>query len=207
MCGGEALDDAHGVAAAGTEPEVAVRRWWQGKLVAALGREQFSGERQELLSEAVGEQAVVADAYEAPGQNVEEEAVQELHGVEPHRALLAVRMIPPAKADVFAVEGDEAMVADGHAVGVAAQVAEDMFRSTKRRLGVDVPFLPVQTGQQVLEPCRVTEVCRRSSAVEQVLAVKLSKPGKESLAELGAQDRDGQQEERVAGVDPPLVVG
>jgi len=59
----------------------------------------------------------------------------------------------------------------------------------------------------VLEPCRVTEVCRRASAVEQVFAVKLSKPGKESLAELGAQDRDGQQEERVAGVDPPLVVG
>jgi len=67
LSGGEALDDMHGFSAAGTVPEVAVRQGWWRKLLVALGGEQFMCQRQQAVTEAVGEQAVAADAHEAPG--------------------------------------------------------------------------------------------------------------------------------------------
>ena len=45
--------------------------------MAAILSQQLSCQRQALASEAVGEQAVVADAHEAFGQHMEEEAAQE----------------------------------------------------------------------------------------------------------------------------------
>jgi len=53
----------------------------------------------------------VADAHETSGQDMEEEAAQELYRVEGHDTLLsAVRIVPPAEADLFAVEGGDAVV-------------------------------------------------------------------------------------------------
>jgi hypothetical protein len=62
----------------GTVPEVAVRQGRRWKLLAALGGEQLVCQGQQLLTETVGEQAVVADSHETLGQNVQEEAAQEL---------------------------------------------------------------------------------------------------------------------------------
>ena len=120
-------------------------RLWRGlqrKRLAALSGEQCARQGQQLFAEAVRQQAVVADAHETPGQNVEEETAQELHSVEGHDTLLAaVGIIAPAEADVVAVEGGEAVVADGHAVGVTAEIAQDMFGAAEGRLGIDEPEL------------------------------------------------------------------
>ena len=103
------------------------------------------GQGQQLFAEAIGEQAVMADADETQGEHVEEEAAQELDCVDGHDALLAaVRIVAPAEADLLAVEGRQAMVADGHAVGIAAEVAQYMGRAAEGRLGVDEPFLLAQ---------------------------------------------------------------
>jgi hypothetical protein len=73
---------------------------------------------------------------------VQEEAAQEFYCVESHDALLvAMGIIAPAEADALAVEGSEAMVGDGHAVGVAAEIAQDMGRTAEGRLGIDEPTL------------------------------------------------------------------
>ena len=183
-------------------------RRWQRQRLAALGGEQGACQGQQLFAEAVGEQAVVADAHEALGKHVKEEAAQELHGVEGHDTLLAaVCIIPPAEADVLAVEGREAVVGDGHAVGVTAEIAQDMFRSAEGRLGIDEPLLLAQLRDQLLEPGRITEIGGRTAAVEQVLAVELPESGEELVAEDVAQYRNGQQEQRVAGRDPSPVIG
>ena len=80
-----------------------------------------------MASKAVGEQSEVADAHKALWQHVEEEAAQELGGIESHDALLAAMgIILPAKADALSVEGQQAVIGNGHAMGVAAQVAEHM---------------------------------------------------------------------------------
>jgi hypothetical protein len=90
---------------------------------------------------------------------MQEEAAQEFHGVQSHDALLvAVRIVSPAEADAVAVEGGDAVVADGHAVGATAEIAQDMFRAAERRLGIDEPFLLVQLRGELLEARKITEI-------------------------------------------------
>jgi hypothetical protein len=81
---------------------------------------------------------------------MQEKAAEEVHGVEGHDALsAAVGIIAPEEADALPVEGGDAVVADSHAMGVAAKIAQHMLRSAEGRLGMDVPFL----GKAVLPRC------------------------------------------------------
>jgi len=85
----------------------------------------------------------VADFDEPGRQDVEAEPAQEL--VEPERhgfALGVVRVVLVGESDGAGglVEGEDAAVADGDAVGVARQVGEHLFGSAERALGIDVPF-------------------------------------------------------------------
>ena len=83
-------------------PEGRVSGWgfrWR-KWNAAIESQQLSCQRQASASETVGKQSEVADAHEAFGEHVEEEAAQELGGIESHDALLAAMgIVFPAKAD------------------------------------------------------------------------------------------------------------
>ena len=104
---------------------------------------------QPIFSLSVGEKAVVADAHEAFGEDVKEKAADELPGVENHGGLLVpVSVVLPAKGDVAVVDGEEALVGDGDAVGVASEVLEHWQGAAVGRLGVDDPvfraefFLP-----------------------------------------------------------------
>ena len=45
------------------------------------------------------------------------------------------------------VEGEDAAVADGDAVGVAGKVGEHLLGSAERALGIDVPFGPAGIAQ------------------------------------------------------------
>ena len=110
--------------------------------MAANESQQPSCQRQALASEAVGEQPEMADAHEAFGQHVEEESAQELHCVQGHDALLAaVSIILVAEGNAFLVEGQQAVIGNGDAMGVAAEVAEHLGRSSERWLGIDDPLL------------------------------------------------------------------
>ena len=79
-----------------------------------------------MLLATVGEEAVVADALEAVGENMEEEAADELVGLEGDVLCLVVVLA------VFVVEGDlavadveNAVVGYGNAVGVPGQVVNN----------------------------------------------------------------------------------
>jgi hypothetical protein len=91
----------------------------------------------------VGQQAVVADAVEAQGQDVDEEAADELawrqgHGLVPLAPLGSV--VLSLEGDTPVVEPDQAAVGDGDAVGVAGQVGEHRLGSGEGTLGVDYPL-------------------------------------------------------------------
>ena len=45
----------------------------------------------------------------------------------------------------------ESVIGNGHAMGVAGQVLEHVFRSAKWRLGVDHPILPEQLPQKAMK--------------------------------------------------------
>ena len=88
----------------------------------------------------VGEEPVVPDALEAIGQNVQQEAADELVRVECHALLFAaIAIILPGEADARVVACDEAAVRDGDAMRVAREIAQHLFGASERLLGVDDP--------------------------------------------------------------------
>ena len=205
---GEALDDAHRPAATGAVPGCAFGERWQRHRFASLSGEQGASQREQLFAEAVGQQAVTADAHEAPGQHVEEEAALEVHRIESHDALLiAVRIIAPAEADALAVEASDAVVGNRHAVGVASEITQDMLGSAEGRLGVGVPFLVAQLVDHLREVRRVTEGSGRTAQLEKAPAIELAESCKELFAEDPAQGWYRQQEHGMGGRDPALMIG
>ena len=75
----------------------------------------------------------MADSHEALRQDMQQESADELAGREGHRALfIAVRIIPPTERDLIAVEGEQSMIGDRHAVCITAEIAKNLLGSTKR---------------------------------------------------------------------------
>src|SRR6516162_10524355 len=90
-----------------------------------------------LTGEARG---VAEEETESSGatKHVEEKAPQKLLHRQVHQALLlGVGGVSPAKGDLLTRQRDEAMVGDGHPMGVGAQVVQDILRAAKGRLAVD----------------------------------------------------------------------
>src|SRR4029453_14240007 len=124
--GGQALDDAHGAPAARTRPG---RSWRRGD--ERFGRRCW-GDRDRLTTggqpertSGWGEEAEVADADEALRQHVQEKASEKLVGVEREGADLApMPIILPPKGDRVVGDGDESMIRDRDAVGVAREVVQ-----------------------------------------------------------------------------------
>jgi hypothetical protein len=76
----------------------------------------LSGYCQAGGAKAIGEESEVTDAHEASGEYVQKETTQELGGGKRHLALLAtVDIVLPAKGDALLVEGQQAMIGEGHA--------------------------------------------------------------------------------------------
>src|SRR5215468_4677049 len=121
----EDLDDDHATATAWTTRLNGIDG---GRLALRFcSGEQLTGAGDVVGASAFGEQAVVADAVQAFGQHVDEEAADELVGGERH-ALVSIAaldaVILPLEGDAALVAGDRAAVGDGHAVGVARQIGQ-----------------------------------------------------------------------------------
>lgn len=107
------------------------------------------GERDESSPASVGEIAEVADAYEAPGQHMLAEAAQELACRERHDALLvAVCVVFPSEAYVVTIEAEQALVADGDAMSIAAEIAQHANGISEGRLGIDHPVVLEQRAHE-----------------------------------------------------------
>jgi hypothetical protein len=84
----------------------------------------------------------VTDAHETFGEHVQQEAAQEL--IERNRQQLlfvVVSGIAPTKGDLPVGEGDQAMVGNGHAMGVTAQILEYKLWATEGWFQIDDPVL------------------------------------------------------------------
>src|SRR5262245_61364063 len=87
-------------------------------------------------------EAEVANPHETLRQNVYEKPADELVGGDGHQTLLiTASVISPMERDVVAIEGDQSMIRDGDAVGIASQVAKHLFGSAERRLCINHPVL------------------------------------------------------------------
>jgi hypothetical protein len=107
-----------------------------------LASDLKASECEQSGSVSTGEIAEVADADKAPGEHMLAKAAQELSSGESHDALLiAVSIVFPSKAHAVTIEAEQALIADGHAVSVAAKVAQHVSRFAKSGLGIDHPIM------------------------------------------------------------------
>ncbi len=91
---------------------------------------------------AVTQQTVMSDSHESRGKGVQQKSADEFLGAHGHDLeLIAVGIVAPAKPYLVVFEADQAMVSDGYAVGIAAEIGEHLFSTGKRRLGVDYPVM------------------------------------------------------------------
>ena len=106
-----------------------------------------------FLSVAVAEKAVIANAVEAMRQNVEEKATDEFLGRKGHRFLLAVvPIVLVSEAYLIGFNVEQAVVRDRDAMGVAADIIQDLFWAGEGPLGIDDPFCLFQR-PQVTDKC------------------------------------------------------
>jgi hypothetical protein len=125
----------------------------------------------------------VADADEASGQHVLAEAAQELACGERHDALLvAMCVVFPSEAHAVTIEAKQSLVADGDAMGIAAEIAQYADGITEGRLGIDHPIVLEQRAHE----------CRRT--VDASLTECLLEESKVLAAEDTAQNLHGQKE-------------
>jgi hypothetical protein len=118
----------------------------------------------------IGEEAVVADADEALGENVEKESSKKLYGVESHGAVaMASSVVLVSEAHLAVAGGDEPLVGDRDSMGVAGEVLEDPFGTTEGRLGIDNPVLVLEGVEQGIPCVRVGEVAALPVELETVL--------------------------------------
>ncbi len=148
----------------------------------------------------------VADADESGRQHVQQESAQELVGPQRHQTFLVfVSGIAPAESDDAIGKCDEAMVRDGDAMGVLAEVAKRMLRTAKRTFRVNHPL----GAEQWTKPCRkclwILKRGERSVETEFVLRMQSFEAIHKLAAEHFSENID-RQEESLLRVNPPRMV-
>ena len=102
---------------------------------------------------------------------MEQEAAQELVDRQSHQPLLvAVSGISPAEGDVTVGESNEPVVGDSDAMGIAAEIAQRMFRAAEGSLGVNDPVMTEQQPKPGCEGSRFGEWDEMAVELELALA-------------------------------------
>lgn len=178
--------------------------WGSGSL---RGRcEHLETKWQKSGSPPIGKKAEVSDADETLWQQVQQETTQELICRERHRPLsVAVGAVSPAEGDVAIRKGNQAMVGNGHSMGIAAEIAENIFRAAEGPFAVDDPLMAEQLTNKGVECLRVRKMLK--PAVEAELA--FCESVLQSCPEFAAKDEPEHflgKKEAMARMDPSLVI-
>lgn len=127
---GDIADAPHETAAVRADSErlasVFVCLWLAGgvRLAGRLELKQAAHTRERLVSVALGKEAVVTDAMEAVGQDVEEKATDELVRGKPHdAAAAAAAIILIGERHLIVIDGDKSRIGDRRAMRVAGEMA------------------------------------------------------------------------------------
>lgn len=143
---GHPFDDEHGTGANGTAQLGSDVRM----SCATFYAKQSTAAYEHTATPAVCEKAEVTDADQALGQNMDQEAAQELICGDRHDLLLAaVRIVFPAKRDSIILERHQSMVGDGDAVRVASEIVQNMLGTAEGWLGIDDPVLVEELSEKV----------------------------------------------------------
>ena len=94
--------------------------------------EKLAATRELLCAMAIAQEPIVADAMKAFGQDVQQEAADELVGGDGHDLLpIVVAIVLPGEADLAVLDVAQAAVGNGDAVRIASDVIENLFGPAK----------------------------------------------------------------------------
>jgi hypothetical protein len=111
---------------------------------------------------------------------MEQEAAQELReGDRQGTLLIAIGGVSPAKSDVVLVDRDQAVVGNGDAVSVAAEILQNMFGTSKGWFAVNHPLMTEEWPQESGKGLRVGQ--------ELPLCVNNSETSSPSTISVGAE--------------------
>ena len=123
------------------------------------------------------------------------------------RRCVAVGVVLPVKGHALAIEGEQAVIADRDAMGVAPEIAQDGGRPTEGRLGVDDPVGLEERVDEGVPLRRVAQVLAAAGEVEFVPVVRASERLDKLPAKDATEDLHGQEEAGVLRANPALVIG
>ncbi len=102
------------------------------------------------------------------------QTAQELQRCQSHFLLfVAMRVGSPAQGDLFAIEAEQAMIADGYTMGVTAEVAQHLSRSAEGRFSIDDPVFLKQPVQKDSEALWMPKLCRGTCKAQFSFAMEL----------------------------------
>ena len=149
----------------------------------------------------------MADADETLGKQVEQKTPQKLIACESHHFLqIVVGGVTPAKGDLFIGQCDQAMVGDGDAVGIAAEILQDVLGSAEGWFGVHDPIFAEERTQPGSEELGMGERCEFSGQVQLTALEGRVQAGDELATKHAPQHGDGE-EEAWMGSNPAGVIG
>ena len=98
-----------------------------------------------MLLGSVGQKAEVTDTHEAIGEHVEEKTADEFVSIK-GQSLFSIPLfsVPVAEGDLTVFEGEDTVIGQSHAVGIAAEVVEHGLWRAERLLRIDHPVLFTQ---------------------------------------------------------------
>jgi len=145
--------------------------WQSRRLARGCRAEQGSAARKSVAAVAVSEQAEVADANQAAGKHMQEEAAQELMSGNGHDLLLAAMgIVAPEERDPAITKADQSMVGNSDAMRVSGQIIQHEVGTAEGRLGVDDPVL-VEPVEKPLEGAGVGNFCDGSVELELAILI------------------------------------
>jgi len=148
----------------------------------------------------------VTDTNETLGEQMQEEAAQELIQGYGHQFLLVViRRVSPTKGDLVVGQRDQAMVGDGHAMGVTAEILEHMFGAAKGWFGVNDPVFSEQWPEPGSKDLGLREQSQITGKVQLAMLKGRLESGDELAAKHTSEYLDGEEEVRT-GSDPAGVI-
>lgn len=90
---------------------------------------------------AIGKKTEVPEFGKAIGEDVQKEAADKLVSVESHRSCAVVFFaILPLESNLAVPKRYQAVIRNGDAVSIAAEVIEDLGGTSEGRFGIDDPF-------------------------------------------------------------------
>ena len=115
--------------------------------------------RQKLAPAATGKKSEVANAHEALWKQMKQKALQEFLCRQWQLFLhVSMRTVSPGEGNFSVLERNQAMIRNGHSMGVAAEIFEHLLRPAEWGLAVNHPIVAIEVMNEGMKRLRIRKM-------------------------------------------------